>query len=92
MRSIMGGETREHMELEKLRQELASRNEQLAQRDSTIHELCRKLRPLEDLQRALDSRTNQLAEKEREVSELKRTIARRNRRLAKMKPPAGEMR
>ncbi len=72
----------ERMELERLRRELASRDEQLAQRDRTIHELSRKLRTLEDLRRVLDSRTARLAEREREVSELKRTIARRNQRLA----------
>lgn len=72
----------ERMELERLRRELASRDEQLAQRDRTIHELNREIHHLEDLRRILDSRTERLAEKEREVSELKRTIARRNQRLA----------
>lgn len=72
----------ERMELERLRQELDFRDEQLAQRDRTIHRLNREIQTSENLRRVLESRTVQLAEKEREVSELKRAIARRNQRLA----------
>lgn len=81
VRGMTGRETNGHMEIESLRRELACRDEQLARRDRTIHELNREVRNLEDLRRVLDSRTGQLAEREREVSELKRAITRRNQRL-----------
>lgn len=57
--------------------------EQLAQRDRVIHDLRRKVRELDELQKLLDARTEELAEKQREASRLAREAAASNDRLAR---------
>jgi 2-polyprenyl-3-methyl-5-hydroxy-6-metoxy-1,4-benzoquinol methylase len=57
--------------------------EQIAQRDRLIYELDRKVRHLGELQRRLGDREERLAQREEEVSNLMRSLADRNKELAR---------